>query len=308
MSEAIGGISRHRGTQLAASMSYYALFSVFPAAIVAAAAAGFFLDEPRARNDAVEYLLDELPLTADQGRADLEKTIDGVASNAGTLGLIGVVGLLITASALMSATRNSINTIFGDGLRRGALRGKGLDILLVVGLGVLFSLSFAATVVAQLDVSLDGGVGGLIESIINASGALLPIALAAVVFAALLMILPVHRRRLADVWPGVVFAALGYELLKRGFGIYLDHFANYSAVYGSLGAVIAFMFFVWLASLVFLIGAEMAAVWPLVRAGEFDADPDEQDERSAGEKVRDAVLGLFRRNRVQSSTRRSHDP
>jgi membrane protein len=106
----------------------------------------------------------------------------------------------------------------------------------------------------------------------------------------------------------VIFAALGYELLKRGFGIYLDQFANYSAVYGSLGAVIAFMFFVWLASLVFLIGAEMAAVWPKVRAGAFDADPDEQDERNIGEKARDAVLGLFRRNRVESSPRRSHDP
>jgi membrane protein len=306
LTEAIDGISRHRGTQLAASMSYYALFSVFPAAIVAAAAAGFFLDDPGARDDAVQYLLDELPLTAEQGRADLEKTID--ASNAGTVGLVGVLGLLITASALMSATRNSINAIFGDGVRRGALRGKGLDVLLVVGLGLLFSLSFAGTVITQLDIKLGGGIGDLIESILNASGALLPIALAVIVFSVLLTVLPVHRRRLADVWPGVIFAALGYELLKRGFGIYLDQFANYSAVYGSLGAVIAFMFFVWLASLVFLIGAEMAAVWPKVRAGAFDADPDEQDERNIGEKARDAVLGLFRRNRVESSPRRSHDP
>jgi uncharacterized BrkB/YihY/UPF0761 family membrane protein len=163
-------------------------------------------------------------------------------------------------------------------------------------------------VVTQLDVKLGGGVGDLIGTILDASGALLPIALAAVVFTILLTILPVHRQRLADVWPGIVFAALGYELLKRGFGLYLEHFADYSAVYGSLGAVIAFMFFVWLASLVFLIGAEMAAVWPLVRAGEFDPDPDQRDERSAGERIRDAVLGLFRRNPVSRSPGRSHEP
>ncbi len=296
--EALGGLSRHRGTQLAAGMSYYALLSVFPAAIIAAAAAGFFLDSPGARNDAVDYLLDELPLTDDRGRADLEKVIDGVTSNAGTLGVIGLVGLLITASALMSAARNSVNVIFGDEVRRGALRGKALDILMILGLGVLFSLSFAVTLVTQLEVGFGAGVGELIESILDATGTLLPLLLTAIVFAGLLRFLPVEHPGLRDIWPGVLFATLGYELLKRGFSVYLENFANYSAVYGSLGAVIAFMFFVWLASLVFLIAAEMVAIWPGVRAGDFDPDPDQADERTIFERARDAALGLVGRNRV----------
>jgi uncharacterized BrkB/YihY/UPF0761 family membrane protein len=75
-------------------------------------------------------------------------------------------------------------------VRRGALRGKGLDVLLVVGLGLLFSLSFAGTVITQLDIKLGGGIGDLIESILNASGALLPIALAVIVFSVLLTVLP----------------------------------------------------------------------------------------------------------------------
>ncbi len=298
LTNALSGLSRHRGTHLAAGMSYYALFSVFPAAIVVAAVAGLILDDPSAREDAVSFLLDELP-ASDQGRSDIETAVDGVTSNSRTLGLIGLAALLISTSALVSAARNSVNLIFGDELRRGALRGKALDILLVIGLGFLFSLSFAVTLIGQLNIVLGGAVGDAIESAISASGPLLSLILTAVVFAVLYHVLPTGRPGWRQIWPGVVFASFGYELLKRGFSIYLDNFADYSAVYGSLGAVIAFMFFVYLASVVFLIGAEMAAIWPGVRAGEYDPE-DDGEEKSFGERVREIVGRLFGRNRVES--------
>jgi membrane protein len=56
-----------------------------------------------------------------------------------------------------------------------------------------------------------------------------------------------------------LFAAVAFELLKRGFAIYLAHFADYNVVYGSLGAVIAFLFFVYLAASVLLFGGELGA-------------------------------------------------
>lgn len=295
LANALPRFSRHRGTQLAAGMAYYALFSVFPAAIVAAAAAGFILDDPGAREDSINYLLRELPLSDGQGRADIEKVLDGVTSNSGTLGVIGLVGLMITASALVSAARNSVNLIFGDDVRRGALRGKGLDLLLVFGLGLLLALSFGITLLGQLDPGFIGDVG---RGLIDVVGEILPVVLTAVVFGVLYRVLPTEHPRWRDIWPGVVFASIGYELLKRGFTIYLDNIANYSAVYGSLGAVIAFMFFVYLASIVFLLGAEMAAIWPAVRAGRFDPDPD-QDGPSFGEQLRSTIRGLFTRNRAE---------
>lgn len=278
-------------------MSYYALLSVFPAAIVAAAAAGWILDDPGAREEAVSYLTEELPLTQDQGRSDIESLLDGVTSNAGTLGLIGVVALMFTASGLISAARNSVDKIFDDDIRRGAVRGKGLDLLLVLGLGVLFAASFAITLLSQLDVVLGGSVGDAVEAVLNATGALLPLALTATVFTVLYVVLPTDHLGWRDVWPGVVFAALGYEGLKRGFSLYLENFADYSAVYGSLGAVIAFMVFVWLASIVFLLGAAMAAVWPGVKRGDYDPDPDEPGEPFR-EQLRSFLVGLVSRNRV----------
>ncbi len=60
--------------------------------------------------------------------------------------------------------------------------------------------------------------------------------------------------------------------MKNGFAIYLRYFGNYDAVYGSLGAVIAFLFFVYVSANVLLLGAEMAAEWPRVSHGHYDAD------------------------------------
>ena len=294
---ALRGMGLHRGTQSAAAMSYYALFSVFPTAIVLAAAAGLVLDDAAARQDVVDYLFRELPLSDDaQGRGDIESLVRGVATNSGKLGLLGGLGLLITSSALISAARNSINAIFGGSVTRGLIRGKAIDVALVLGFGLLFALSFAATLLAQLTPTVDDGPLKVIEDVLALTGALLPLGLGVLVFAALYTILPVTYPRLRDVWPGVIFAAFGYELLKRGFSIYLENFANYSAVYGSLGAVIAFMFFTYVASLVFLTGAEIAALWPRVRAGEFDPGDDGEPGKPLGRELRDFARSLVSRN------------
>jgi membrane protein len=291
----IDGISQHRGTQLAASMGYYALFSVFPAVIVLAAVAGFVLDDPSAREDVVDYLLRELPLSEVDGRGDIESALDGVTANAGTLGLIGLAVLIVTASALISAARNSLSIIFGEQIRRGALRGKALDILLVVALGLLVGLSFFASVVAQFEPDLTGNIGNLIEGLADAASVtVVPILLTGLLFTVAFKVLPAERRPLRDLWPGIVFATLAYELVRRGFAFYLDNFANISAVYGSVGVIIAFMFFVYLASLMFLLGAEMSAAWPRIRDDDGSGEPGPP----IGEEIKGFIKRLFTRNPV----------
>ncbi len=277
-------------------MSYYALFSIFPTAIVLTAILGLVLDSATVQTDVVDFLLDSLPLSDDpQTRTDLEALVVGVTGNSGAVGIFGAITLLISASALVSATRNSIDTVFAGEVTRGALRGKALDVLLVLAIGLLFIISFAATIVTQFDLGPDSGVIGVIETILSASGILLPLVLGTIVFSVAYTILPVQRQALRDVWPGVLFAVIAYEAVKLAFSFYLENFANYDAVYGSLGAVMAFMVFVYLASIVFLVGAEIAFLWPQVRRGDFD--PGDDDDRSPpAVNVRDLARSLFKRN------------
>ena len=282
---------KHRCPQFAASISYYALFSVFPAAILMAVIFGLVVDDDDAQSKIVDFLFDNLPVTEEQGRRDLEKVVDGVTRNPGTLGIIGLATLLYSASALMGAVRNSLAVIWGSERERPPLRGKALDILLVLGLGVLIALSLAMTIVRGLAVDLSkdvGFTGRALEGALDASGFLIPFVLSLLAFAVVFRVLPHPRPRLRDVWPGVLLAAIGYELAKRGFALYLENFGNYSAVYGSLGAVITFLVFIYIAAMVFLLGAEYAALWPRVRAGEFDSTNGD------GEPLGRQVLGFLR--------------
>jgi membrane protein len=283
---------KHHCSQLAASISYFALLSIFPAAIVTAVIFGIVIDDNSARESVVDYLFDALPVSEDEGRSDLEQVVDGVTNNTGTLGMIGVATLLYSSSALMASVRNSFAIIGEREATRPALRAKALDILLVLGLGVLIGLSLAVTILRGLAVDLSkdlGAVGRAMQGALDATGFVIPFTLAALAFATVLLVVPYPRPRLRDVWPGIIVAAVGYELAKRGFALYLDNFANYSAVYGSIGAVITFLVFVYIAAMVLLLGAEYASLWPRVRAGEFDGGGD---GKPFSEQVRDALRGL----------------
>lgn len=89
--------------------------------------------------------------------------------------------------------------------------------------------------------------------------ALLPLAFSFVIFALVYRFVPNDRISWRDVWPGALLAAFLFEVAKNAFAWYLANFANYSLVCGSLGAVIAFLFWSYLSALILLLGAELAS-------------------------------------------------
>ncbi|NLT05205.1 MAG: YihY/virulence factor BrkB family protein [Solirubrobacterales bacterium] len=283
-----------RCTQLAAAMSYYALLALFPLAILAVGVFGLVIGEEQARDDVIDFLTRRLPVTEDAGRQDIASLLRGVVGSGGTIQALGAIGLLISATGLMGALRNALNTAFGVEERRPPLRGKAVDVLLVVGVGMVVAISFALTVGRQLIADLGGEVGGPVET---ATGLLagtgswaLPLAISLAVFTLLYRFIPATGVRWTHAATGGLVATAGYELAKRGFSFYLDNFADYGAVYGALGAVIAFMFFVFLVANVFLLGAEVVAEIPRVLAGRYYGGPP--DDRSFARQVLDAAKQL----------------
>lgn len=77
------------------------------------------------------------------------------------------------------------------------------------------------------------------------------------VFALLYKVTPCIKLSFWDVLPGAVFATIGWVMVSLGFSFYVDNFANYSRLYGSIGAVIALMIWLFLSSVIILIGGEI---------------------------------------------------
>jgi membrane protein len=248
----VRGYFDDRGPQLAAGTAYFGLFAVFPLTILLVAAFGLVVGDGAARREVVDFVMRNVPLR-DDGRADLLATLREVTSNAEAFGVVGMAGLVFSASGLMGALRHALSRAFDVEERRPPLLGKLVDIGLVLAIGTIAGASVGLTVAARLSIGVPGWVSQLA-----------PFVLATIVFGLLYRFVPVRRVRWRQCVPGALLGGVGYEVIKRGFAFYLDEFATYGAVYGSIAAVIAFMFFVFLTASVFIAGAELAAAWPHV--------------------------------------------
>lgn len=281
----VGGFFRDGCTQRAAAISFYALFSIFPLAILSVAVLGLVKNDAAVRRQVVDFLLNRLPLTQDQGRRDLAKALLTVTRNAAGLSVLGILTLLFAASNVMGSIRHALNAAFRVHDDRPPAQAKLWDLFMVGIFGVLLTVSLALTLFDEFVKESDN----VLATVVLSLGHVLPLVIAVAVFTGIYRFVPAKRPRLRDIWPGVIVAAIGYELAKFAFTLYLTNFANYDPIYASLGSVIAFLVFTYIAAFVALLGAEFAAEWPGVRAGDYDGPPGP----GFGRQVLGFVKGLF---------------
>ena len=274
--------------QLAAGISYYVLFSIFPLALLFLAISGLVLANEGLREDLINNLFDALPLSEGEGREDLEGAIGGLTTGISVAGLFSVVGLMWSASGMMGALRRALNQAWDTDYRRPFLHGKLLDFVMVMSLGVLVSLSVGTTIFLQVArrVSDDlsdalGPLGSGATLSLEVVAVTVPLLISFVTFMVVFKFVPSVKTRYRSIWPGALLAAVLFEGVKNGFAVYLRNFGNYDAVYGSLGTVVVFLFFVYISANIMLLGAEMAAEWPRVTHGYYDVPEDEVPEDGA---------------------------
>jgi len=83
------------------------------------------------------------------------------------------------------------------------------------------------------------------------------------------------RQPIKEIWPGIAFAMVAWVLVSICFSFYVNRFANYSVIYGTLGAVIVLLMWLYFTALILIIGAELNAVLHRLRT-EKAADTGEQ--------------------------------
>lgn len=255
--------------QMAAAISYHVLFSIFPLSIAAVGVLGLVAHGADETDTIVGKITKVVPLS-DQGEQQVHDLLASLQGSVGALGLLGIVGVLYSASGVMAAVRTALNIAWDTDERRPFLRGKGVDLLLVAAVFVLLAVAVVVTAVTSYARGTSRDLPHLLAiltgPVATAASFVVVVALLAGTFLFLYRVVPAVPTRVRDIWPGAVFAAVAFEALQYGFSAYLAHFAHYNRVYGSLGAVIAFLFFVYLVNLAFLLGAEVASERPRLRA------------------------------------------
>ena len=276
-------IERFSGDQcshMAAAISYYVLFSVIPLAIFAVSVFGFVVTDASLRERVTNELVDALPVekgAGGSGESLVADTLHGVSKVSAPLSVLGLATLAWSASAMFAAVRRSLDVVWRVEIRRPFVQQKLVDFGMLIGLGLIVLLSLGATGLLQAARARSASFLGPLSENTTFFWAAVSIALPAVLsflaFLGVYRFVPDAPTRFRDVWPGALLATLLFETLKNVFAFYVQHFSNYDVVYGSLGAIMLFLFWTFLASNILLLGAEMAVEYPRVLRGEYAAPP-----------------------------------
>jgi membrane protein len=252
-------LGKDRITAVAAGIAFYGLLAIFPAIAALVSLYGFFAD-PNTVSDhldniaglvpggGMEVIRDQVNFVARQGRPQLGLTF-----------LISFAASLWSANAGTKAMFDALNVVYHEEEKRGFFRLTAIALVFTVG-GVLFAL-LALAVMILLPIGLAYlGVSGESERLI----AILRWPILYVAIAAALAVIYRHgpsRERPQWRWVswGSAVAALLWLAVSILFSWYAAHFGSYNKTYGSLGAVIGFMTWMWLSALVVLLGAELDA-------------------------------------------------
>jgi membrane protein len=252
-------ISNHRILSLAAGMTYYSLLAIFPALAALVAVYGLFADP-----SSIARHLDQVAGFLPGGAIDVAREqLDRVASKgAQTLGLTFLAGLgisLWSANAAMKSLFDTLNIVYGEQEKRGFVKLNAMSLLFTVG-GIVFVLAaLGAIVVVPVVLNFVG--------LSDAADLLLRIGRWPAMFVVLTLALAfIYRHapsRQAPRWRWISWGSAVAALLWLGvsalFSWYAAHLGNFNETYGSLGAVIGFMTWLWISAIVILLGAELNA-------------------------------------------------
>ena len=252
-----------RGHRSAAQISFFAILSFIPLVLLLAAAFGLVFDDGAVRERIIQTVFDNLPLTSSADRPRLERAVADALDRAGNLGIVTTIVLLFAASGVMGALRHSINEAWDIEQRPPLLKRKALDLALVLGGTSILALSVSLTVTHRLAKVLDdeGAGGWVVAGALQIAGKLLPIVFLMLGLLFLYRVLPLHKEPSREIWPGAIVAAIGLATVKLALELYFEQLADFGAIYGSLGAVVALLIFVYAAANVIVFGAEFASEW-----------------------------------------------
>ncbi|HVL31762.1 MAG TPA: YihY/virulence factor BrkB family protein [Solirubrobacteraceae bacterium] len=252
-----------RGHRSAAQIAFFAVLSFIPLVLLVAGGFGLFFEDAAVRERIIRTVFDNVPLASSADRPRLERAVDDALRRAGNLGILTTILLVVAASGVMGALRHSINEAWDIDERPPLLKRKALDFALILGGTSILALSVSVTFTHRLADVVDDEAGGgpLLAAGLDAAGELLPVVFTALGLLFVYRVLPMHREPLRHIWPGAVVATIGLTIVKLALELYFEQLADFGAIYGSLGAAMALLIFVYAAANVVVFGAEFSAEW-----------------------------------------------
>jgi len=254
---AVGGFLAHEALQYAGSMAYFGVLSIFQLLILGIVVGSFFLGEGVARDFVIEQVRAGTPLDSET----IAGVIDAAINSRGSMTIIGFGFLLWSGLGIFSALSGGISRAFDNAPPRPFLKDKLVGLLLMAITGVLASSSLVIGIATGIMQQAAGDVLSTVPGGATAVwliGLLLPILLIFLAFWVIYRVVPNRPVTWGEVLPGAAVAALLWTVLRFGFTWYATSVANYESAFGPISTGITLLVFLYFASVIVLLGAELA--------------------------------------------------
>ena len=250
-------------TDRAAALTYYAVLSIFPALIAMVAVVGLVGDPHTVTKELTKLVSSIGPASAAKTFKAPIAALTKSSSTASVLLIVGIISALSTASAYVGAFMRASNVIYEVEEGRSFLKLRPLQMLVtLVGVVLLAVMLVALVVTGPVAKQVGSSIGASSSAVTVWDIAKWPVMAVIVTFmiAVLYYASPNAKLRgLKSIIPGSVIAVILWLVASAGFAFYVANFGSYNKTYGSLGAVIVLLVWVWITNVAILLGAEVNA-------------------------------------------------
>ncbi|MNX46848.1 Inner membrane protein YhjD [compost metagenome] len=275
MRDLVRAFNADRVTFLAAAISYFTFFSLFPLMLGLIAIAGYVLAPEAATESVLTFFARGFPAQ----EAFLRSTLEAVVEARGSIGLIALVMLLWAGKNIFTSLAQAIDIIWEEpptGSLVFSIKRNLVGLIFAVAVGgamvAVAALYWLLVAILTFEIPVLGIQPRDIPGIVPLLANLLPVVLVTVSLLAMYRFLPAKPLGFGPSAIGAGVAALLWEILRRLFGWYLATFGHFNEVYGPATSVIVFLLWLYLSAVIFLIGAEVA--WLVRLRAEKPPEPE----------------------------------
>lgn len=248
---------------LGAQLAYYLMLSFFPFLIFLMTVVGFsHLDSADILDGLRTILPNNVFSLVDVTVVEIVET-----QNAGLLGA-SIALTIWSASSGFRAVVKGLNKAYNIKDSRSFIKRSFVAIIFTLALVMIIMLTLAMLVFGEIIGKYIFAIfpfKSVIAYIWNISRYLIVVFMMILIFACIYRYTPAKKVSWREVYPGAIVSTLGWIIVSLGFSYYINNIANYSRLYGSVGAVFVLMTWLYITSMILILGAEFNSILTIRR-------------------------------------------
>lgn len=258
--DAVRRFNRVRGAEAAASIGYYALFSLFPLLLFLTSVVGYLLLNVQSPEGLVNIITDAIPVS----RSFIQDNLLAILEQRQTTGAIGLLGIGWAASGVFTTLLRNINRAWPEASIRNIIQGRLIAlgmifILTILFIAILLVITFF-NILPRLGIPVLGSSDISNTLLWRVVSRVIPWFFAFLIFLALYHWGPNTRVTWREAFWGALFSTIVWEIATAVFTWFVrSGIARYEILYGSLGTSLALLTWIYLTAWITLFGAHLSS-------------------------------------------------